>query len=171
LAHRGSGPAHRVFETLWQTRVKRSNQQRGLPSTMPPSSQLQTQHEGAHKLQICQSKEDRERERRKPHVCQSCPRRARRRCKTCRVCYRQSLTSSDDVFLNQGCPRFNGSPTHLQPIGWSREFPGAATWLLENLNFHITRPTRQLTLQIKVLGWKGYHDLDEPRNPPGAPTY
>jgi hypothetical protein len=132
---------------------------------MPPSSPLRKQH----KLQICQRQEDRDRERRKPRVCQSCPRQARLGCKTCRVCYLQSQTN-DDVFLNQGCPRFNGSPTHVQPIGWSKEFPVAATWLLENLNFHITRPANDLTLQIKILGWKGYHDLDEPRNPPGAPT-
>jgi len=150
--------------------LRRLDQQSTIPSTMPPSSQLQTQHEAPQKLQICQSKEDRERERRKPHVCQSCPRQARHGCKTCPVCYRQSQTS-DDVFLNQGCPRINGSPSHLQPIGWSREFPGTATWLLENLNFHITRPATDLSLQIKVLGWKGNHDLDEPRNCPGAATY
>ena len=68
---------------------------------------------------------------------------------------------NDANILYQGCPSLAQSKSLIR---WSADAPEIASWVENNLELRITQPSRNISSRwIKVIGWKGGHDIDEKR--------
>ena len=78
------------------------------------------------------------------------------------------------LVLCQGCPGLAQVQRRIEQIAWAADVPEIATWIEDNLELDISRPSKHFTTSwIQTLqGWKGAHDSNEPRSLEGElPLY